>query len=108
MSAACDITRPTCDASYAALVGAASVPPAGRWSATKKRLRTGNDIVGRRLKKGLREGRTIVFVDKSGLSERPYRVRTWAPRGQTPVLRFFRHIVQAANDNRFPRRHLPQ
>lgn len=30
--------------------------------------------------------RTIVFVDESGLSERPHRVRTWAPRGQTPVL----------------------
>ena len=32
------------------------------------------------------EGRTIVFIDESGLSERPHRVRTWAPRGQTPVL----------------------
>lgn len=32
------------------------------------------------------EGCTIVFVDESGLSERPHRVRTWAPRGQTPVL----------------------
>jgi hypothetical protein len=28
----------------------------------------------------------LVFVDESGLSERPHRVRTWAPRGQTPVL----------------------
>jgi transposase len=27
-----------------------------------------------------------VFIDESGLSERPHRVRTWAPRGQTPVL----------------------
>lgn len=35
-----------------------------------------------------KEGRTIVFVDESGLSERPYRVRTWAPRGQTPVLQY--------------------
>ena len=33
-------------------------------------------------------GQTIVFVDESGLSQRPHRVRTWAPRGQTPVLRF--------------------
>ncbi len=32
------------------------------------------------------QGRTIVFVDESGLSERPTRVRTWAPRGKTPVL----------------------
>jgi transposase len=27
-----------------------------------------------------------VFIDESGLSTRPHRVRTWAPRGQTPVL----------------------
>jgi hypothetical protein len=32
------------------------------------------------------EGRPLVFVDEAGLSERPHRVRTWAPRGQTPVL----------------------
>jgi transposase len=37
-------------------------------------------------KKALRERRTIIFIDESGLSERPHRVRTWAPRGQTPVL----------------------
>jgi transposase len=36
----------------------------------------------------LREERTIVFIDESGLSERPHRVRTWAPRGQTPVLQY--------------------
>lgn len=36
----------------------------------------------------MREGRTIVFVDESGLSERPHRYRTWAPRGQTPVLQY--------------------
>jgi hypothetical protein len=40
------------------------------------------------LKKALREGRVIVFIDESGLSERPTRVRTWAPRGQTPVLQY--------------------
>ena len=28
----------------------------------------------------------IVFLDESGLSQRPHRCRTWAPRGQTPVL----------------------
>jgi transposase len=33
-------------------------------------------------------GQTIVFVDESGLSERPHRCRTWAPRGQTPVLQY--------------------
>jgi transposase len=39
-------------------------------------------------KKAWREGRVIVFIDESGLSERPTRVRTWAPRGQTPVIQF--------------------
>ncbi len=39
-------------------------------------------------KKALKEGRTLVFVDESGLSERPSVVRTWAPRGQTPQLTF--------------------
>ena len=38
-------------------------------------------------KKARRQRRTIVFIDESGLSTRPTRVRTWAPRGQTPVLR---------------------
>ena len=29
-----------------------------------------------------------MFVDERGLSERPNRYRTWAPRGQTPVLQY--------------------
>jgi len=28
------------------------------------------------------------LVDASGLSQRPHRCRTWAPRGQTPVLEY--------------------
>jgi hypothetical protein len=39
-------------------------------------------------KKAQREGRLIVFIDESGLSERPTRVRTWAPKGQTPIIQF--------------------
>jgi transposase len=39
-------------------------------------------------KKALAERRVIVFVDESGLSERPMRVRSWAPRGCTPQLEF--------------------
>ena len=39
-------------------------------------------------KKAKREGRLIVFVDESGISERPTRVRTWAPKGQTPTIQF--------------------
>jgi transposase len=37
-------------------------------------------------KKAHREGRTIVFMDESGLSEKCPVTRTWAPRGQTPVI----------------------
>ncbi len=40
------------------------------------------------LKKALREGRILIFIDESGLSLRPHRCRTWAPRGQTPVLQY--------------------
>ena len=36
-------------------------------------------------KKARREGRILVFIDESGLSQRPHRCRTWAPRGQTPI-----------------------
>lgn len=39
-------------------------------------------------KNAARHGQTIVFVDESGLSQRPHRCRTWAPRGQTPVLQY--------------------
>ena len=39
-------------------------------------------------KNARRDGRTIVFVDESGLSERPTRVKTWAPKGETPVLQY--------------------
>lgn len=35
-----------------------------------------------------RQGRVIVFIDESGLSERPCRARTWAPRGETPILQY--------------------
>lgn len=39
-------------------------------------------------KKALREERIVVFIDESGLSQKPHRVRTWAPKGKTPVLEF--------------------
>lgn len=29
----------------------------------------------------------IVFIDETGVSTKPHRVRTWAPRGETPVIR---------------------
>jgi transposase len=42
--------------------------------------------VARAKKNAARHGATIVFIDESGFSERPAVRRTWAPRGQTPVL----------------------
>ena len=48
-------------------------------------------MVGRALagpqKKAQHEGRTIVWVDETGFYLLPARVRSYAPRGQTPVLR---------------------
>jgi transposase len=38
-------------------------------------------------KKAEQEKATIVWVDEAGFSLLPMAVRTWAPRGQTPVLR---------------------
>ena len=38
-------------------------------------------------KKAAEEQRTIVWVDQSGFYLLPMAVRTWAPVGQTPVLR---------------------
>jgi transposase len=37
------------------------------------------------LKKAEQEGRTILWVDEAGFSLLPMAVRTWAPRGQTPI-----------------------
>lgn len=37
-------------------------------------------------KKARRRGAWIVFQDESGISERPPVRRTWAPRGETPIL----------------------
>jgi transposase len=37
---------------------------------------------------GARQGRTIVFIDESGLSECRRRARTWAPKGQKPTRQY--------------------
>jgi transposase len=66
--------------------------PAAHWSGA--RTRRGRDsaleacaLAG--VKKNARkQGRVIVFIDESGLSERPTQVRSWAPRGHTPVLQY--------------------
>jgi transposase len=42
--------------------------------------------MARAKKKAREQRRLMVFIDESGLSTRPTRARTWAPRGQTPLL----------------------
>src|SRR5881409_3998006 len=59
-----------------------------RASGMKKRSAVGVACAGPPLKKAQKEGRTIIFIDESGISQRPHRVRTWSPRGETPVLQY--------------------
>jgi transposase len=56
------------------------------------------DLAGAQ-KKCAAKRRLIVFIDESGLSERPTRVRTWAPKGQTPIVQFhfnWKHVSAIA------------
>ena len=48
-------------------------------NATRRPSPPGEPRNGPGLKNPLSERRTIVLIDKSGLSEQPHRVRTWAP-----------------------------
>jgi transposase len=50
-------------------------------------LHNGKQSDGQRSKKARRQGRKIVFIDESGLSQRPTRIRNWSPKGTTPILR---------------------
>ena len=55
--------------------------------------------LARAQKKCVAERRLIVFIDESGLSERPTGVRTWALKGCTPVVQFhfkWKHISAVA------------
>ncbi len=38
-------------------------------------------------KKAVAEGRTLVFADQTGFYLLPSKVRTYAPVGQTPIIR---------------------
>ena len=51
-------------------------PPAGRWNATKPPASGGRMSAGPRSKEAQTEGRTIVFIDENGLSQRPHHCRT--------------------------------
>jgi transposase len=48
----------------------------------------GRSSAGQRSKNCARDGQIIVFIDKSGLSERPHRVHTGAHKGQIPMLQY--------------------
>ena len=65
---------------------AADGPGAGTRRASGSHVE-GQEVAGTK-KIAARQGRVIVFIDESGLSERPCRARTWAPKGQTPVLQY--------------------
>src|SRR5437867_2141386 len=67
--------------------GAARSRSAARWSATRRRSRTGSATAGPRLKKARRLNAYLVFLDESGFLLLPTVRRTWAPRGATPLLR---------------------
>ncbi|MFT3767499.1 MAG: transposase [Minicystis sp.] len=58
-----------------------------RSSVTKKPSSNGDTSGGRISKKASEERRTAVFLDESGFYPLPAAVRTYAPVGQTPVLR---------------------
>ena len=67
-------------------VGVARSRWAEPWNATKPPSPPGSARPGRHKKKARAEGRTIVFIDESGLTQKPHCVRTWSPKGQTPLL----------------------
>ena len=54
----------------------------------RRRSSTGASGLAGSEKNARREGRLIVFVDDSGVLERPTRIKTWGIRGETPVVQF--------------------
>src|SRR6218665_2237847 len=54
----------------------------GPCNATSRRSFGASGMAGLRSKKAQREGRSIVFIDESGLSKRPSVARTWSLRGR--------------------------
>ena len=75
-------------ASSAGWVSQRKSPSAVPSSATMMLLRPGSARLGPGSKKARRVGRLIVFIDESELGEQPTRVRTRAPKGQTPIIQF--------------------
>lgn len=69
------------------------VPPAsneaGQGAERTKGARLDREAVARDQKKTARKRGWIVFQDESGVSQRPPLRRTWAPKGETPVVVHF-------------------
>ena len=63
-------------------------PRNARCSAARNRRGKAEPHLACGKKNAAKQVRLIVFVDESGLSERPTRVRSWVPRGQTPVIQY--------------------
>ena len=59
-----------------------------RWDLTANQVYSLSDQTIKILKELKESKELIVFIDESGLSERPTRVRTWAPKGKTPIIQF--------------------
>ena len=68
------------------VAGACNAHAAGPPSATRPRSTTGWRSSGRGSKGARRRRAWVVFLDESGISLTPVVCRTWAPRGQPPVL----------------------
>jgi len=74
-------------ASWVGSGGAAKNPTTAPTNATRKPSKSGKTGNGRELKEAETDDRTVMFVDEAGFYQLPAAVRTWAPRGETPVLR---------------------
>src|SRR4051812_27039997 len=67
--------------------GAARSPLPAPASGMKRRSAPGVTKSCRRSKKSASAGQTVIWIDEAGFYQLPGRVRTYAPRGQTPLLR---------------------
>lgn len=65
-----------------------SVPSVAVKNTLLKRLRRGAAKIGSGLKKGSKNQAIIVFIDECGFSSQPVVRRTWAKRGQTPIIQY--------------------
>lgn len=65
----------------------AEAPPAGRPAGRRGDPALARGALAPGQKKAREEGRTLVFIDESAFYLLPAVVRTYAPRGKTPILR---------------------